>query len=202
MSIALNFDWQGASIAGTVVAGLAYDGGVFFRAPSAQIVYDSFHRADSTSSLGSAETGQLWQTQSSVWGITSNTARFRSSSGGYAAYFDVGIDDYTIELGVAISTSGGLIWRMQPTGQNYYLWNYGTGVQAIVSNVATTLVNSPYSGASIIRVVSNGHYHIGYKDGVQVWTLTDDRYVTGSRAGMRATAANSGFNSFSLSRNV
>jgi hypothetical protein len=38
------------------------------------IVSDSFNRADSTSSLGVAETGQTWEAISGTWGIQSNAA--------------------------------------------------------------------------------------------------------------------------------
>lgn len=56
--------------------------GVPYVAPSGSTVTDTFTRADSTTSLGTADTGQVWSALKGTWGISSGKAYLVASDGG------------------------------------------------------------------------------------------------------------------------
>lgn len=59
-------------------------------------VLDSFDRANNSSSLGTADSGQAWVALAGTWGILSNQAYLVSSTGNDMAYIDAGLSDCTV----------------------------------------------------------------------------------------------------------
>ena len=80
------------------------------------IVRDSFDRADSAITLGSADTGQAWTKLAGTWGISSNKAYLVSNTGQAVAVIDSGYANlnYTVDITTSPTASRvdcGLVFR-------------------------------------------------------------------------------------------
>jgi hypothetical protein len=91
------------------------------------LLYDSFARADSTTSIGTAETNNtaygIASTSSSIWGISNNSACFVSAggTGRHIVWQDIKESDCVIEADIKNVGSGvGLAFRV--TDENNYLY--------------------------------------------------------------------------------
>lgn len=76
------------------------------RVGSSVIVYDTFTRADSASSLGTADTGQAWSSVVGTWGITSNRGYPVTASGTGTAAVDTGLNPATTAMQVSARIYG------------------------------------------------------------------------------------------------
>lgn len=68
-------------------------------------VVDSFDRADSTSTLGTADSGQTWTAYSGTWGISSNQAYLVSTTAQAFAGVNAGISDVDMSCNVTLSAT-------------------------------------------------------------------------------------------------
>jgi hypothetical protein len=93
-------------------------------ASDSAIVRDTFTRADSAITLGSAETGQAWSALAGTWGISSNKAYLVTDTGQAVAVLDAGVADYTYTIDLTTSPTAsrvdcGIVFRA--TDNNNYL---------------------------------------------------------------------------------
>jgi lysophospholipase L1-like esterase len=90
--------------------------------PGDTTIADTFDRTDSTSSLGSTDTGNAaWTANNGTWGINTNTAYVSAGSGANIATINPGVADCSIEEDHKFGgNEGGLIFRYADA-QNYIM---------------------------------------------------------------------------------
>lgn len=158
------------------------------------IVSDSFNRANNTTSLGNADTGQTWQYSAinnatvpplSI-GINNNSA-YNSVTQDILAIIDAGISDCIVSM--RISTLGAyekLIWRFKDYSNFYWAEDSGANllVFVMVNGTRTQLgsLSRPVAGQTL-KVVLNGGTHQVYLDNALVQTISDSS-VVGTKHGM------------------
>jgi len=165
-------------------------------------ITDTFTRADSSSTLGTTETGGLtWQSlNSGVYGISSNQAYYPGSPYDSPAYIDAGISN--IDMSVTIATYDGGAredgiyfrivdsnnwWRLVRSGGSLLLQKHVAGSNTTVYNISPTFANG-----DIYRVVCNGNQIIIYLNGKPIMQTTDSFNATATKHGFGNATASSG----------
>lgn len=169
--------------------------------PSNAIVHDSFDRADSTSGLGTADSGHPWTTVAGTWGITSGRAVASAPAIGVV---DVGTADVDITGTVTIGgtfNGTGISLRTIDTSNRLLVYLSALNTLSLVKLVGgslTTLVNASVSYATgdtlTMRVVAKGDVINVWADGVlriQHVLSTSDQTLFGAvnRHGLRETGS-------------
>lgn len=176
-------------------------------------VTDSFDRADSTTSMGNADTGQAWVPRagsSAVWGIISNEAYQPTNGTGTNKYEHASIDvgasniDMSVDITAAQagnSVSGGIMFRY--TGITDY-WDFifnrsGAGalgwfLQYRTAGGFTTIASgTPGAITGTLRIVDNGVNSItAYINGASVATSSNTTHAGGTRQGIMCRYSSSG----------
>lgn len=153
-------------------------------------VTDSFNRADNSSSIGNADSGETW----TVWGgggvsfgITSNTAYQPTNGSGtnvdVGTYIDGGTVARTIQVTITTAQTGnsvgaGLTFRHEDVNNHFLFMFYRSGggslfwfLQKVVVGANTTIANASASAITgTLKVVDTGSNIKVYIDGVQVGT--------------------------------
>jgi hypothetical protein len=101
------------------------------------ILWDSFNRTDSSTTLGTADSGQSWTNVTGNWGISANRA-YNATIGNNIAVIDTGHTNYDME--VQIQTVGADFWLQfnYVDSSNRFRWNGGTAQKIIGGGIATT----------------------------------------------------------------
>jgi hypothetical protein len=110
------------------------------RIPQGSYASDSFTRADSASSLGTADSGQAWSAPSGTWGISGNKAYSASATNGDRANLPAGVRDAVFSVDI--------------TSDNYSVSNPGLMVR-FVDNSNFLYVDLQGGNARILKVVAN-----------------------------------------------
>lgn len=144
------------------------------------VVSDTYTRADSATTLGTAETGQTYTQQAgSTWGISGNRAYNTSPSTSVNVLVESGLNDVDVRGIINFGAGGslpGLAFRalndsnrlgifIDTGGNLFQLWRMDAGTNTAILSVAATL--DPAIDYQI-RVVAQGANITGYLDGVQV----------------------------------
>lgn len=179
--------------------GLARRGAVAVRRTVAAAgVTDTFTRADSTTTLGSTETGQAWEVfggGGTVWGISSNQAYRVSGSDGSVARVDTGVTDQTVTATITTDTSfQGLVVRSSST-DNFYLFDRTPTAwrifRCVTGNFTQLGSGSVDSAALTMRYAAVGSSMTAtFLPSTVVASLTDTGITTGTFAGFRHGGAN------------
>lgn len=169
-------------------------------------VFDRFDRANSASSLGTAEVGGAWTAHSGTWGISSKSAYVVTRSGDTVASVDVGVTDYTMSCRITAGSSQsqpGLAFRVVDSS-NLLLVNFSnpsspTQVCAfwkVVAGVYTQLGSLTHPtpiltvGQSTLIAIKNiGSELELYIRGVMVLSVTDSTHGSATRVGLRINDA-------------
>lgn len=173
-------------------------------AAPASTVYDSFSRADSTTSLGNAETGQAWVTSGvDPWGISGGTA-YRPSTTGASDTLATISTSATVDMSVVIAQAsnangtGGMgpIWRYSDAN-NFWLLDITSSTTIVYKKVASTFTSvatipNTIAAGDTVRVVASGSTHTIYLNGAQVYTTTDAFNSTATSHGIRTATAGTG----------
>lgn len=154
------------------------------------LVYDSFNRADSDTTIGNAESGQPWQIiNGGALGIYSGFVYIVSDNDGVAV-IDSGTINADIQLRMILNTAfSGIIFRAydfstffrfstDATMSSYQLWSSVSGSLTQLLNLSVT----PTDG-DILRVKAAGSSLTFYVNGSQVGTYTDSS-IAGTKHGM------------------
>lgn len=174
---------------------------------SGVIVTDSFDRANSTTNVGSADTGQAWQVVSGAWGISSNRAYVSTAVEANIILQDMGSGSYDISCDVEFYTSrnGGLVVR----GQDANNWitltvkNTGLSLERKVSGAWAAIGSysfTPSNGAThTIRAVVTPTQITCYMDGTQRLNYSNSDLNTLTKTGLVQHSTTTGiyFNNFS-----
>lgn len=157
----------------------------------ANIVTDSFNRADTTLSLGTADTSQVWTNgATAVWIVTTNKARLSSGPDQSHTYIESGISDSVTQ--VTVSTLGGddgLLFRLQDDA-NFLMLQFDASNTRLYKRVAssfTQLGTSATTTASgdIWKVTANGTSITAAKNGTDIYSITDSTFQTETGHGLR-----------------
>jgi len=97
---------------------LGIGGGVAAAGPTT-IVSDAFNRADSTTTMGNADTGQTWVPNSGTWGITSNQADHIVNTSQNTTIVDSGVSDCTVQVTFPSLQDGGICVRSTDDNNNF-----------------------------------------------------------------------------------
>jgi len=143
---------------------------------------DTFTRPNSTTTLGTTETGQAWTAQKGTWGIASDKAYLVSQSGGSGTYpvarFDLGSRTQTVEAVISSSEAYlyyGVVFRYSDSS------NSG-GWQDIYPGAVPAIV---FNGSTHTLYVNGVHQQLNPGGGPQD-SITDSTFLTGSTAGLVA----------------
>ena len=155
------------------------------------IVLDRFQRANSLTTLGFSETGQLWQ-PTGTWGITNGQAYSVSNTGGNSVWLDSGISDGVISYDLVWATNQDT-WGMFRflDGYNYLL----AGINSIASftiykRVAGTYTAMASSGTAIsgtlyrFRIKLQGQNIIMFINDVLIATVSIAEFVGQTKHGL------------------
>lgn len=154
-------------------------------------VYDSFDRADSSTTLGTADTGQVWATVidtgspgTTGWGIISNTAYMPSGAFQNLAYVDSGLSDCTVEV-TMVNAAGdaGVCFRVVNGSNNFVSTSNALFVR--VSGSFTNLGSWGYVAGDTIKVVLSGSSIKCYTNGVEQLSVTNTNHQSATNHGMR-----------------
>lgn len=233
-NIAPPYDWVGTTPAkwlpiamehldtsANLYAGMSHNGSVAAQSITVRMVeYDGpahtghvediFDRANSTTTLGNADTGETWAAIAGTWGIDTNQA-YSTTLGGTTNLADIQSDasDGIVTAAVSnisASSYGGVIFRSDGTDQNYWRAYYdGTNfkVDKVVGGSVTNVNTTADTGASgIIQVTMYGSKISVHKGAgantVATLSIDDAALQTNTRHGLYSvqTAANIRFNNF------
>jgi hypothetical protein len=173
---------------------------------------DAFNRADSTTSLGSADTGGAWTAQQGTWGILSNEGYLATSAGDgqCVATLDASSADGTLSAKLSFGNSPdfGLIFRFSDNN-NYSVATNDVSFSATlvlykrVAGSFTSLgsASNMATGGTLSVELSGGTGNITVKkNGVSAITSSDTAHG-GTKYGLRVYGGASltcGFDDFSF----
>jgi hypothetical protein len=161
---------------------------------SATLASDTFTRADSTTTLGTAETGGPWSARVGTWGIASNKAYLVSGSTGIATV--PMLADGTTQVTIStIAGRAGMVFRVQDAN-NYWVITDSFGfatynVNKVVAGSATFMGNLGLAGADgdVLKVICSGSSISIYYNGVLKLSLTDTTFQHALGVGLYSGAA-------------
>lgn len=162
---------------------------------STAIVSDDFNRANNTSSLGVATTGQTWANYLVTLGINNNQAYNTGAGGNGEAVVESGVSNASVEadfiygsaspyVGIVtryIDSNNTIVARMNSTGLALFKFINGTATQLGTTHSLTPVTGTTYN----IKVITNGSDISVYLGGVLVITATDSYNSTVTKHGFR-----------------
>lgn len=171
------------------------------------IAWDSFDRADNSTSLGTADTGQTWVTPNSTWGISNNKAMVFtaattfSASNKSVAYLATIYSDCIISLTVSSFQSGilnGISYRVLD-GNNYLIFGNGNpGYYAASAFIGGGASSSgswntiPPTDGDNLKIKIKGNSVTYYVNGVQLVQFTQNTNLSSTGHGLSINYANKG----------
>ena len=176
---------------------------------------DTFTRANSTTVLGTTETGSLpWVQMRGVWGISSNQAYLSTSNANSVAAVDLGSADMTVEATMPVRSSGSPVLAVRITDFSNWIGyqatnSAGTLLRAVngtyftTSSIAPTYLNGnnsaslPSAAGDVMKLVASGSLITLYKNNVAICQFTDN--TTGTYGGFRTDGSTARFDDFSAS---
>ena len=165
---------------------------------------DAFGRADSTTTLGTTDTGQAWSVLSGTWGISSNAAYEPGAVPvtQHAAVIDSGLSDCVVQVTVPVlsglSGNAGVIfratddsnyWRFVIGGATDNNWYFQKKVAGSFSLVGT---GAGRATGDVLKVVLGGNTITVFKNGTQMATTTDSFNSTATKHGLANSSSSSG----------
>ena len=142
-------------------------------------IFDDFNRADNSTSMGNAVTGQPWIIQVDAWGIFNNQAHVSTSAGQSTAVIDsLHADNIAIQVTFALNSNeqrlifryGGIAnhWYVRRNGANYELVKFIANSPVSMGTFTTTPASN-----DVIRVELYGSSIAVKINGNEVITADD-----------------------------
>ncbi len=157
------------------------------------IVFDSFTRADAAT-IGTADSGQSWTTQSGTMGISGNTCNSQTT-GNNIATIDPGLAQFDVSVTISvIGTSYFLVfnyqdtsnfWRIGLSGGALYLHKIVAGSIVLNYNVPGII---PVAGSKL-RIARKGKFFTAYYNDRIIDSLLDAQFASNTKVGLQATGA-------------
>ncbi|MGF9711633.1 hypothetical protein [Paenibacillus naphthalenovorans] len=174
-------------------------------------VYDSFNRANNASSMGNADTGQLWTySDGSTWGISSNAAKRMSGAEQLGrAWIDSGISDVTVKCTFStVARSMRVIFRATNDANEWMFgevasagkYALGKRVAGVFTSVASTA--TALAAGDRIRVTCKGSDIKCYVNGVLLASVNDTANQTATKCGLLCEALTTTYDEFSVEVSV
>jgi hypothetical protein len=167
-------------------------------APSDKTVVDLFNRADSSTTLGSADTGQAWTASPGTWGISGNAAYSVTAANDDYALVDAGRVDVKVEVTVhgVPGTNPGLVLRGTDTNNCYMANFHQSGVPTLFKRVAGTYTSLGAGSKNLANGDRLTFSAVGTTltmlvNGTAIVTVTDSTFTTGTKVGLRIGAISS-----------
>lgn len=156
--------------------------------PNKTIVYDSFNRVDSASSLGVADTGQAWNVIGGTWGIDGGKA-YCAATGSNNVVINAGISDgiLTVKLPSVAKGAERVTFRWYNSANRLSLW-VDTDKYALYKNVSNeeTLLGS-YSvvpqNNDVIKIEANGSLIKVYLNDLKIFEVTESANIANTNWG-------------------
>ena len=171
------------------------------------IVSDTFNRADSSSSMGTADTGQVWVALQHTWGIDTNRAYDTSASSDGTCYVESSNADCTIQ--VTLTTFGskaGFTFRVQDLN-NHYIIRMQSGTNDVVcfrrqggtyNAQGNNSISAPANG-DVIKMVLRGSLAMFFMNGVLKLAFSNSTFSTETKHGLHTLSDNtSRFDTFTI----
>lgn len=161
-------------------------------------IYDGFNRADSSTTLGSADSGAAWVPQLGTWGISSNQAYCPSGSSAQGiATQNIGTANYQADVDIATlgDHNSGIVVRASDA--NNAILCLGDTIYSMIAGAFASLATySAFGNGDHMTVVCQGSSIVVKKNGVQVASITSTFNQTATLAGLRAQTATARFDNF------
>lgn len=157
---------------------------------------DTFNRANSTTTLGNADTGQAWTASSGTWGINTNQAYVVSlDTVDHVCSIEAGSANMSVSADILITSNNpGLIFRLQDatnylmvlcnsSSTQFQIYKRVAGVYTVLASSATGLytINTTHN----ILVSASGNSLSVKMDGTTVVSVTDATFNTATKVGFR-----------------
>lgn len=193
----IHWNDAGHNIVGTIIArGMAAQ--VFLKYFGTNLAKDTFTRANSTTTMGTTETGSLtWTPGAGTWGISGNTA-YLVSGANVRTGVDSAVANHEMQSDILLGTNAAGVTARNVDASNalgFYYLGSGTFRLRLVKWVAgtpNTLASTPaydsLTGTHNLRLSVNGSVLTGYLDGTPVLTYT----LTTAEAAIFGTATKVG----------
>jgi hypothetical protein len=154
-------------------------------------VTDSFNRADSAVSLGTADSGQTWTALTGTWGISSNKAYLVTHVNQDTAYIDNALSDCAVQVtfNPVAANNSRLVFRLTDAsnfhfvqsegGSTYKHYKYESGGFTQLGSYATTPANG-----DVLKVVLNGSSIDTYLNGTVRISVSNSFNSTATKHGI------------------
>lgn len=199
-STAYKFRVAGVNAAGTGT----YSTAVSATTTSPVTAADTFDRANSTTTLGTASDGGTWTVQNGTWGISSNQAYDVSGSGAQVVR-DLGSANHYVEAKVPVTNSVVIVCRCTDVN-NWYGANFISGgalqIWKRVAGSSSKITGGDagtWTAGDTIRIQAVGNQISVYRNGTLAGSVTDSSLTTGTTVGMRADLTSARFDNFNAS---
>lgn len=169
---------------------------------------DNFNRADSTTTLGTpSDGGSDWSALSGTWGISSNQG-YAPGSTSQVAVLESNSSGAEVQYTMATTSGNYGVVARATDGSNYLVFDFVAATGAIfirktVAGTPTTLATdtiSAFSNGDTVKFVVSGPTLTGYRNGIQVLTVSDSFNQTATLHGVWASdfSHNGRFDTFSI----
>lgn len=184
-------DIAAASVGATDLVGISVGATeVWAPAASGPLVSDTFNRADSTTSLGTADTGQVWTvpTTGAVWGISANRAYLTNTTAQSLAVVETGVADCTVSVTMPVVGDAGLCFRVIDDNNNFVL-TASQLYKRVAGSFTAVVTFSTIVAGDRVSVVLSGATIVVKVNGADVASTTDTYNQTATRHGLRSHGA-------------
>lgn len=154
------------------------------RVAAGPVVSDTFTRADNSTSLGSAETGQAWNALVGTWGVISGTAYTSVATAQSIAVIDTASTNADAQATVGGGNQGLVVGLVDAS--NYYTSDSGI-IYRCVAGAFTNIGGGALTLAAgnVMRLVRAGNQISLYRNGTLLASVTDSSLTTGTKHGLR-----------------
>jgi hypothetical protein len=178
-------------------------------ASASYIIYDSFDRSNNPSSLGTADTGQVWSVLEGAgkMGIVSQTAQLSALTNNCYTRIDTGTAEHMVQADLIhkdvrvgnfyffvfyrITNASNHNLFGSPTNAFYYLTKKKNNTYYTIGNTTT----SPQTN-DLIQIVASGNYNDCYVNSALLLSVLETSNTTGTGCGIGCYQSSSAFDNF------
>lgn len=162
---------------------------------------DSFNRANDSTSLGTTDTGEIWQAYgtNNIWGIENNQAYPVSAKFDYPIYLNTGIsDNIKFQLKIATVDTGEqhqIMWRIKDSF-NYFCLQ-GNIIYNVVNDDWNVIVGKIYPklvDGDVFTVEIHNNRHLIKVNGFERVEFFNNTHIDGDKFGFGANSSVSAYN--------
>lgn len=159
------------------------------------LAYDSFNRADSTTTLGNADSGQTWAyNAANVFGISTNRA-YNTSAANAIAVVDALSYNYDVEVTIQTVGTAYFLIPAYVDSSNFLRVGLNSNIQfqrivggGVVAS-ATAVLGVTIANGDRLRVNRQGNKYTFYLNDRVIDSVTDSTYPTATKVGIQASGA-------------